>query len=67
MPDPEVTQIASGDKFSEDGEEIVKADINEEVLRMKIQTILKGADLDETSCAKVYLVLEKRLGVDLTD
>ena len=67
MPDPEVTQIVSGDKFSEDGVEIVKADINEEVLRMKIQTILKGAGLDNTSCKKVRQELEEKFGVDLAD
>ena len=67
MPDPEVTQIVTGDKFSEDGVEIVKADINKDILRMKIQTILKGANLDNTSCKKVRQELEERLGVDLTD
>ena len=36
LPDPEVTQIVSGDKFSEDGVQIVKADINKEMLTMKI-------------------------------
>jgi len=67
MPDPEVTQIVRGDKFSEGGVEIVKADINKDILRMKIQTILKGANLDNTSCKKVRQELEERLGVDLTD
>ena len=67
LPDPEVTQIVSGDKFSEDGVEVVKAAITKDILRMKIQTILKGADLDNTSCNKVRQELEEKFGVDLTN
>ena len=67
MPDPEVTQIVSGDKFAEDGVNIVKADVTKEMLRGKIQNILKGADLDKTSCKKVRQQLEEKLGVDLND
>ena len=67
LPDPEVTQIVSGDKFSADELEVVKADITKDILRMKIQTILKGVDLDNTSCNKVRQELEEKFGVDLTN
>ena len=67
QPDPEVTRIVSGDKFSEEGVKILKADISKEMLKIKIQSILKGADLDNTSCKKVRLQLEEKLGVDLID
>ena len=67
QPDPEVTRIVSGDKFSEEGVKIVEANISKEMLRVIIQNILKGADLDNTSCKKVRLQLEEKIGVDLID
>ena len=39
QPDPEVTRIVSGNKFSEEGVKIVEANISKEMLRVMIQNI----------------------------